>query len=254
MAGLAPEARAVGRSLRISHAPGRAPVLDAFYRRFLAPGDLAFDVGAHAGDRTACFRRLGARVVAVEPQPALQRLLRRLFGADPEVVRMAALVGAATGTAALWINQRNPTISTASADFIAATDGAEGWEGGAWDQQLERPVTTLDALAAEHGRPDFAKIDIEGYEAVALRGLSFAPRALSFEFTTIQRDVALECLKLLAALGYRDFNVSLGESMVFAHPAPLDAQALAAYLTALPHAANSGDVYASTEPGRLISS
>ncbi len=89
---------------------------------------------------------------------------------------------------------------------------------------------------------------------MALRGLSFAPRALSFEFTTIQRDVALECLKLLAALGYRDFNVSLGESMVFAHPAPLDAQALAAYLTALPHAANSGDVYASTEPGRLISS
>ena len=34
---------------------------------------LAFDIGAHVGDRTAAFRRLGARVVAVEPQPAAMR-------------------------------------------------------------------------------------------------------------------------------------------------------------------------------------
>ena len=248
---LAPDARAVGRSLRIYHARGRGLVLDAFYGRFLGPGDLAFDIGAHAGDRTACFRRLGAQVVAVEPQPALQRLLRRLFGGDPGVARVAALVGATAGHATLWINRRNPTISTASAAFIAATDGAAGWEGEAWDQQLERPVTTLDALCAEHGRPDFVKIDVEGFEAEALRGLSFAPRALSFEFTTIQRGVALACLGRLAALGYRDFNVSLGESMQFAHPVPLRAAAMADYVAALPHGANSGDVYASTEAGRL---
>ena len=32
------------------------------------PGDLAFDIGSHVGDRISSFRRLGARVVALEPQ------------------------------------------------------------------------------------------------------------------------------------------------------------------------------------------
>ena len=95
------------------------------------------------------------------------------------------------------------------------------------------------------------KIDVEGYEAAALAGLSFAPRTLSFEFTTIQRDVAFACLDRLSALGYRAFNACLGESMAFAHPAPLDAAGMAAWIDALPAEANSGDVYASVEPGRI---
>lgn len=245
-------AKAIGRSLRIYHAPGRAADLDLFYRRFLAPDMLAFDIGAHVGDRTAAFRRLGARVVAVEPQPSCVRLLGHLFGRDPGVTCLASLVGATDGTATLWVNRRNPTISTASPDFIHSANGALGWEGEVWDQRLDCPITTLDALARAHGHPAFIKIDVEGYESAVLAGLTNAPRALSFEFTTIQRDVALACLPQLAALGYRAFNAALGESMLFAHPAPISAHAMADWITALPHAANSGDVYASLDHGLLV--
>jgi hypothetical protein len=51
----------------------------SFYRSVLngfRPGDLIFDVGANVGDKTDIFLRLGARVLAVEPDKAAQQVLR----------------------------------------------------------------------------------------------------------------------------------------------------------------------------------
>jgi hypothetical protein len=121
---------AISRSLRTYHAPGRAAALDGFYRRFLGAGDLAFDIGAHVGDRAASFCRLGARVVAVEPQPALMRALRLVLrGAD--VVFVPSLVGATPGEAVLRLNRSNPTVATAS--FAAFVRGARAASGAFCD-------------------------------------------------------------------------------------------------------------------------
>jgi FkbM family methyltransferase len=237
--------RGVARSLRAYYGgSARRAAMDRLYGQFVRSGDLVFDVGAHVGDRIAAFRRLGARVVALEPQPALITTLKLIHGRDRAVALEPVAVGSGTGTLALEINVDNPTVSTASAAFRKAAAGAEGWEGQAWTRTVRVPVTTLDALVARHGLPTFIKIDVEGFEAEALAGLTRPCPSLSFEFTTIQRDVAAACFERCAALGFTRYNAMLGESHILVHRDWVDAQEIAAWLHALPHRANSGDIYA----------
>jgi FkbM family methyltransferase len=233
------------RSLRIYHRGGHnRAAMDRLYAQFVQPGDLVFDIGAHVGDRVASFRRLGARVVAIEPQPALVRTLRLLYGRDRWVAVEPIAIGARAGEVELRLNLDNPTVSTASDAFVTASRGAPGWEGQAWTKTIRVPLATLDDLIARHGRPAFIKIDVEGFEAEALAGLSHPVPALSFEFTTIQRDVAAAAISRCAVLGYARFNAALGESQTLVWHEWRTASEMADWITGLPAQANSGDIYA----------
>lgn len=219
--------------------------MDRLYGDFVRPGDLVFDVGAHVGDRVASFYRLGARVVAVEPQPAMVRVLKLLYGRSRAVSIEAMAVGREVGTVPMMINTDNPTVSSMSTAFIAAARDAPGWTSQRWTGRVNVPVTTLDALIAKHGAPAFIKLDVEGFEAEALQGLSHGVPALSFEFTTIQREVGLACIERCSALGCTRFNAALGESQSLVG-AWMSAGDITRWLLDLPQEANSGDIYAVT--------
>ncbi|NBC47517.1 MAG: FkbM family methyltransferase [Gammaproteobacteria bacterium] len=233
-------ARSIHHRFRINHGRWRDPLLAQFVR----PGDLVFDVGAHVGDCIASLRRLGARVVAVEPQPALHRALRFLHGHDPQVMLERVALGECCGQTELHLNLSNPTVTSASSAFIDAAAGAAGWHGQRWEQAIQVPMTTLDRMIAHYGVPSFCKIDVEGFEIQVLRGLSEPLAALSFEFTTIQRAVAAQAIQLCERLGDYHYNASLGASGRLEHASWVDARALVAWLECLPHAANAGDIYA----------
>jgi len=237
--------RGIVRSLRIYYGDGeRRATMDLLNRHFIKPGDLVFDIGAHVGDRIAAFRRLDARVVAVEPQPALIRTLKLLYGRDRAVTIEPFAVASHPGTIEIKLNLDNPTISTASDALLQAARDAPQWAGQAWTRSIAVPAVTLDALIDRHGTPAFIKIDVEGLEAEVLAGLSHAVPALSFEFTTILPKVSEQCIARCAALGYARYNAMLGERHVLIHQDWLSAAEIALWVSSLPLEANSGDIYA----------
>jgi FkbM family methyltransferase len=141
--------------------------VDVWTRVFGAfPISTVLDVGAATGGTVVQWLGRGAlRVHAVEPVPENQQQLRERFGGDARVVLHDC-----------GISDRQETVENLNV-FNTWSLMPEK------DAVLERAVefrdkkpfpvqfTTIDALAASHSiAPDFVKIDVDGYEAKALRG------------------------------------------------------------------------------------
>lgn len=189
------------------HVVREAKAMRRFYRQFFRSGEIVFDVGANIGEYAEIFSDLGARVVAVDPNPdcldSLQKLAHRR---DFKVERCA--VGDHPGTATLNLCQFS-YFATLNNEFLEQTKGSLDYKGVEWQRQVEVPVVTLDQLAERHGLPAFVKIDVEGYEDKVISGMSFRPNSLSFEFSTRSKDIAF---RTLSRLDDYEFNVVAGRS------------------------------------------
>ena len=231
--------------------PGRQPGLRRLYASLVRDGDLVFDVGAHLGDRSTAFAALGARVIALEPQPRIARWLRRIVGRNERITVRTEAVGAAAGSARLAISRRTPTMSTLSASWRESIGGpTSAFRDVRWEDSVEVPVVTLDALIETYGKPSFCKIDVEGYEAEVLAGLSHPVPGLSVEFVSGHLEGASACVNRIRELGAYRFNVVLGEGRAFVFETWEGAEKVLAFLAEGAGGASSGDIYARLDPVR----
>jgi FkbM family methyltransferase len=232
------------RSVVIYWRPGRQRGLRRLYAPFVSDGDLVFDIGAHLGDRSVAFADLGARVIALEPQPAIRRLLRWIVRGRAVTVRGEA-VGAASGVVQLAVSPFNPTVSSASGDWRSAVKrNNQGFRRVQWSEELAVPLVTLDELIAEYGVPVFCKIDVEGFEQSVLAGLSTPLEGLSFEFVAGALDEARACLAQLKTLASYRFNVIGGEGRQWWLDAWSSLDWLDDWLARGADGLQSGDIYA----------
>lgn len=235
----------IARSLILYWRPGRQRGLRRLYAPFVGPGDLVFDIGAHVGDRSAAFADLGARVVALEPQPQLLPWLRRLAAGRNRITVRPQAIGSEAGKAQLSISSRTPTVSTLAARWREELPAANpGFRSVRWDRIHEVRVTTLDELITEFGVPKFCKLDVEGSELEALEGLSHPIGALSVEFIRGGLDLSVACVRRLEELGRYEYNVVGGEGRALHFGAWVSPERVVEWLEHGAEGFRCGDVYA----------
>lgn len=243
MIGQLRSAAGLARSLAIYRArPWRIAQLAQLYSGLVGPGDLAFDIGAHVGNRSWALLRAGARVVALEPQPLFAAFLRRDLPAGVTLLPLAA--GPAAGPATLAVSRLHPTVSSLAAGFPGRMQETRGFRAVRWDHAEPVAMTTLDALIADHGLPKFIKIDVEGFETQVLAGLSRPVPWIAFECLPGGGEATHTALERIAALGSYRFNLVVGEHAGFELPEWRDAAGISEASSQL---RDPGDIYARRE-------
>ncbi len=223
--------------------PWQQKRMTQFYRQFIGPNDLCFDVGAHLGNRTKSWRQIGARVIAIEPQPQCIDFLQRHFGADPSVNILPKAIGRTPGQLPFYVSELTPTVSTMSQEWFKPIKETTAYTVK-WDTTIQVAVVTLDQLLEQYGLPQFCKIDVENYEVEVLAGLSQAIPCLSFEYYQSTIPNALQCIDLLSHLGNYEFNWTVGADFKFHQTHWENAKTMKALLQHLPDGVRAGDVYA----------
>ena len=219
-----------------------------FYRQFIKPGALCFDVGAHLGNRTDAWLKLGAKVVAIEPQPQCMTYMKNRLGKHSGLILEQIAIGEEAGELPMHISHFNPTVSTfANEDWRKIIDDDTPYKVS-WEETIMVEMITLDQLIEKHGLPDFCKIDVENFELEVLKGLSHPIPALSLEYYPATIERAIACVDLLEKIGHYRYNWSYGESQKFNVKDWISAEEMKKVFSGIKRGDSYGDFYAKLSP------
>lgn len=175
-----------------------------------AEGELAFDVGANMGQSVGRMLDAGfTRVIAFEPCAESYAVAAQAWDGNPAVDLRREAVSDREGV--LTLAERAAPIQTGQLVAVAMPYHGEHMEDAPgmanWGPETGRrdiACTTLDAVAARSGMPDFVKVDTEGHEGQVLSGagavLAAGKTAWLIEFHN--RELYGQCRDLLEGAGY----------------------------------------------------
>lgn len=180
-----------------------------FYAKLIKKGDLCFDIGANLGKKSQLMLVAGGKVIAFEPQSSCSKNLVGLQKKYSDFEFYPLAVGAQNETKKLHLSKYSE-IATLSDEFIEnyTTDDVY-WSGF---EMVE--VKSLDALIEIYGKPNYCKIDVEGYEFEILSHLHHTIPMIEFEFTEKFLEDTIKIIDGLAD-DKTTFNYILNEHLKF---------------------------------------
>lgn len=187
-----------------------------FFQQILTKGDLVFDIGANYGNRISPILDLGVRVLAVDPQKDCIDFLKLKFG--DKIYTENCGLGEKAEYKDFFISKKQGVLSSFSEDFIEKTTQSGRFKKGDWSNKVKTKIDTFDNLISKYGKPQFAKIDVEGFEINVLKGLSVPIPIISLEYCVPEMLDSLKlCIQRYSEIADKKllYNYSIGESMHF---------------------------------------
>lgn len=185
-------------------------------RKFISPGDVAIDIGAHTGDSTipiALAAGPSGRVLAIEPNPYVFPVLSRNAELNPDKTNILPLMFAATA------EDGEIEFEYSDAGFCngGRHHGISRWRH-AHAFSLTVQGRNLECYLRNE-QPDlvarirYVKVDAEGYDLQILRSIAsllaqVRPYIKAEVFCRTSRSVREEMVDFLSRLGYSLFRVA----------------------------------------------
>jgi FkbM family methyltransferase len=166
-------------------------------------GKLIFDIGLHNGDDAAYYLHLGYRVIGVEANPMLTAQCCLRFENEVRQGRLKIVNAGVLKEPGEFTFYRNLTDDGWSSFHVE-----RGTKGGKWEE-LRIPCVTTEQLIAEHGKPFFMKVDIEGADFQALHSLTSAAAPA---YVSVELNCGDPILERLIELEYSAFKLVSGET------------------------------------------
>ena len=172
---------------------------------------VVFDAGANCGffTLTQASRHGRWRFFSFEPHPSTFRHLQKNIAAnrlEDRIKPIHAAVGASSGTCPLEVSSESSMAIVADSSWKALKDPTV----------IEVRLCTLDEVSAAEGvKPDFLKIDVEGFEVEVLKGaVECLKAARHVVLECHSRELETECRRKLNDAGFR---VEQKNGLLFAH-------------------------------------
>jgi FkbM family methyltransferase len=159
---------------------------------------LIFDIGYNAGDFSDHMLQLypDAKIVAMDGDPSHKKN-------DPSIEFICGVISDVDGVDVdFYSPSKGSPIASINTDYMKKVRHSEHLIG-------VNPVRvrsyTLDSLISVYGKPDIIKLDVEGAELAALRGLHQKCGVVLFEWCEELYEEAVKCVNVLKELGYSEF-------------------------------------------------
>lgn len=172
------------------------------------PTDLIFDVGAHKGEDSDFYFKLGYRVVAIEANPALADHLKERFSkeiGDGSFVLINKAIADTEGTISFFVNKKKSVWGTADPEWARRNKALN-----AESEEIKVESIRFSDIIATYGCPHYLKIDIEGADmrcVNALKNMAYRPKYISLESTMTSWSDLLNEFNTLESLGYIKFKL-----------------------------------------------